>query len=374
MKAMMYRRWVPFGRFFLFATLLMAMNFVTGSLSAGVFEVKGIKVDVTATSVAEARSKALAEGERQAFRHLLERLTLRGDHVRLPDFNARDIATFVRDFAVAEEKASDVRYLATLNYRFKPGDVRRLLLDMGISFAETVSKPVLVLPVYNAAGALLLWDDPNPWREAWASMPDRGNLVPTMLPKGDLADIALIGPEQAVDGDEQRLTEIARRYDAGDTLVANASLNMDRGVPDLQVEVTRYGETMNGQTVIRNFRAGEDETLDQITIRAAEELVRSIEDNWKVDNLLQFDQQAVVAVKIKIGGLPDWLKIRERLEGVAVIRRSDLVILSLDEVRVNLHYIGDPEQLDLALRQADLRLVQEGDGWVLESTSANQGS
>jgi len=74
----------------------------------------------------------------------------------------------------------------------------------------------------------------------------------------------------------------------------------------------------------------------------------------------------VVAVKIRIGGLRDWLDISNRLAGVAVIRKSDLVILSLDEVRVNLHYIGEPGQLALALEQADLVINREGDGWVLE--------
>jgi hypothetical protein len=171
---------------------------------ADVFVVRGIKVDVTAASTAVARDKALAMGERAAFRELLERLTLRVDHPRLPAFSANDIAAFVTDFEVAEEKASAVRYLATLNYNFKADDVRRLLIDRQIAFAETTSKPVLVLPVYQAAGFLLLWDDPNPWRKAWTERPEKFSLVPSILPKGDLPDIAMIGPEQAVAGDDQR--------------------------------------------------------------------------------------------------------------------------------------------------------------------------
>ena len=135
---------------------------------AYIFSVRGIKVDVTAGSTTDARDKALVMGQRAAFRELLERLTLRNDHLRLPSFNDNSISSFVADFEVAEEKASAVRYLATLNYSFKADDVRKLLMERKIAFAETTSKPVLVLPVYQASGYLLLWDDPNPWREAWS--------------------------------------------------------------------------------------------------------------------------------------------------------------------------------------------------------------
>ena len=337
--------------------------------TGGVFEVRGVDVDVTAASTQEARDKARVLGERTAFKTLLQRLTMRANHPRLPDFSTGDIASYVQDFEVASEKASAVRYLATLNYQFKADKIRNLLIDREIPFAETTSKPVLVLPIYQAAGAVLLWDDPNPWRDAWAARAHSFSLVPTILPQGDLADIAAIGPEQAVAGDEQRLAVISARYQTGNTMVAHGIMKMDRGRPDLEVYVTRYGSEQQEQTVVKNFASGDNETLEQLLSRAAVELTHQIEDNWKRDNLLQFGNRAVIAVTIKIGGLEDWLKVRKQLAEVAVIRRTDVVILSLDEVRVNLNYIGSPGQLSLALEQADLKVHREGDGWVLELVS-----
>jgi hypothetical protein len=118
--------------------------------------------------------------------------------------------------------------------------------------------------------------------------------------------------------------------------------------------------------VVKSFASGDTESLISLLTRASLELTSHIEDNWKRDNILQFGRQAVVAIKIRISSLKDWLDVRSRLEKVAVVRRSDLVILSLEEVRVNLQYIGEPEQLALALEQADLRITREGDGWALE--------
>ena len=348
------------------ASVFLADAKYSWAAQVDVFAVHGIKVDVTANSTAAARDQALAIGERVAFRELLERLTIRTDHPRLPTFSVNETAAFISDFEVAKEKASTVRYLATLNYSFKADDVRSLLIDQKIAFAETTSKPVLILPVYQAAGSLLLWDDPNPWRNAWTERPKKFSLVPAILPKGDLQDIAMIGPEQTVAGDDQRLSAIAKRYDAGDTLVVLAIMKMDRGRPDLEVYVTRYGSVLQEQTVVRSFASNDTEDLDSLLSRASLELTSHIEDNWKRDNILQFGRQAVVAIKIRIGSLKDWLDVRRRLADVAVVQRSDLVILSLDEARVNLHYIGEPEQLALALEQADLKITREGDSWDLE--------
>jgi hypothetical protein len=117
--------------------------------------------------------------------------------------------------------------------------------------------------------------------------------------------------------------------------------------------------------VVRTFAAAGDESLDQLLRRAAAVLAQQVEDDWKRDNLLQFGRPAVLAVTVRIKSLGDWLVVRKRLTGVAVIRRADLALLSRAVVRINLHYIGESDQLTLALEQADLTLSREADEWIL---------
>ena len=355
------------------AVLAAVMTTVAGAQAPGVFEVKGVAVDVTAETAAQARERALAEGEGVAFRRLLERLTLRADHPRLPKPNPREISLYIKDFSVADEKTSAVRYLARLSYRFQAGPIRRLLTDSDLPFAETPSKPVLVLPVYQAAGALLLWDDPNPWREAWKAVPPLDGLVPLALPLGDLADIAAIVAEQAVKGDARLLNAVAARYGAGDAIVAHGTLGISArlGRPELEVFVTRYGTALQEQTIVKSFSSAEGEGIDGLLGRAAVELARQVEDNWKKDNLLEFETSAVAAAKVPIQRLQDWLEVRKRLSGIAVVDRVDMILISLDEVRINIHYFGAAEQLVLALEQADLVMSAGGGEWVLGLASSS---
>lgn len=357
------------------AVLALATFGATGraaAQSSSVFEVTGVAVDVTAQTAAAARDQALAEGHVKAFRRLLERLTLRTDHGRLPSLPATEIATYVQDFSVSEEKTSSTRYLAKLDFRFKQDAIRQMLTNYGIQFAETLSKPVLVLPVYNEAGALILWDNPNPWREAWERLPSANGLVPMLLPLGDLTDIAAIGAEQAAGGDLQRLSAVARRYGTDDSLVPLATRGVDpqTGRVLLSVTIARYGTPGAEQTMLRSFTAGPDEAPEALLARAAHDITAEIENAWKQSNLLSFGNPSVMVVSIPIAQLGDWLSVRRRLADVAYIRNTDLVLLSRSEVRVNLHYIGSEEQLILALDQADLQLSRElGGEWVLRSRS-----
>jgi len=351
----------------LIAALWFSVSGLAAAQQKDVYEVRDVVVDVTAETAAKAREQALAEGEAEAFRLLLKRLTLRAEKERLPDLKAEEITTYVKDFSVASEKVSAVRYLAHLNYRFKSREIRSLLNDFDLRFAETVSKPVLVLPVYQDAGALILWDDPNPWREAWGALPDTQSLVPTLLPVGNLADIAAIGAEQALGGDLQRLNAIAKGYGASDILVVIGVMRVDaaRARRILEVYFTRYGTQLQEQTEVMNFTQNDGETVSGLLARAAQELTAIVEDNWKRDNVLEFGHSGLIAVVVPIAGLRDWLDVRSRLEGVAVIQRAELVLLSHTEARVNLHFIGKIEQLMLALEQVDLGLSEEGGNWLL---------
>ena len=76
----------------------------------------------------------------------------------------------------------------------------------------------------------------------------------------------------------------------------------------------------------------------------------------KEANIFDLSQQNILAITIPVTGLSDWLKIQRKLATVFLITGLDIVLLSLDEIRVNIHYVGKMRQLNTALRQFDLNL------------------
>ena len=183
-----------------------------GAQSLNVFTISGVAVDEVAESAEVARKKAFANGERKAFERLFKRLTVRADHVRAGDAAVKDISALVQDIQVADQKNSQIRYLAKLTFRFKPAAVREFLRDMAVGFAETRSKPVLVLPVYESAGAVSLWDDSNIWRDAFAATvpaDDRTGVVSGERPVAGITGVEDSGarPDSATAPTAQSVTE-----------------------------------------------------------------------------------------------------------------------------------------------------------------------
>lgn len=362
----------------------LALCVATPSRAAGdpeAFTMRAVAVDATADSAAAARDKALAAGQAVAFERLFARLALASDRDKLPPIGPEALNDLVKDFEVADEKTSAVRYLALMTVRFKPEAVRALLRERGVGFAETGSKPLLVLPVQEVAGALALWDEPNPWRAAWAVLPPSDGLVPIVRAKGDLQDVALIGAEQAVRGDDRRLGAIARRHGAADVLVARAAMRYPEGAaaveggsgPWLQVTLMRFGTAQLEQTRVEAFFREPGETDDALLARAAATIAGQVQENWKRNNRLRFDTGDELTVEVPLASLAQWIDIKAKLDAVPFIRRADLIFLNRKGARLRLNFIGDEEQLRVALLQSDLALERGATSLVLRAgTVRNQ--
>jgi len=339
-----------------------------------VFEVRNIAVDVKAETAAEARAQALREAEQKAFKTMLARLTLRQDRQNLPTLSRTDIAGYVRDFSVAQEKASSVRYIARLNYRFKPEPIRELLRAYNVPFAETSSKPMLVLPVFENAASTVLWDEPNPWRLAWQQRDAPDGLVPLIVPIGDLNDIVTIGAADALAGSSLKLATLADRYAATGSIVAHLNLTVDptTGAEASTITLLRPFDPIPVEARSATLIQLSGEDMPTFMARAVEDTVNRIDDLWKRRNLISNVGTGVMAITVPIGGLTDWLQIKKQLASIGIIRRTEIVLLSREQVRVNVHFAGGAEQLTTALEQANLSLLQESGEWLVMPIGAFQ--
>jgi len=343
-----------------------------GHALTDVFTVSDIAVDETAETAAAAREAAHAEGHVLAMQKLLARLLPREELARLRELELPEIVQFVRDFEVEGERTSDVRYLARLTFRFKPDAVRAFLRAEGLVFAETESKPVLVVAVYGPAGEAMLWEDANPWARAWALRRPGEWLVPLMVPLGDLGDVASVDVNQALSGNRVHLAALAKRYGTEDVLVTQALLigDADTGLATLQVGSSRIG-TQQLQTMLATYAQEPGETLAELLNRAANGVDADVQEAWKQRNLLRPGSQRRIIVSAPITGLADWLEVERRLGGVAAVQKSEITLMSRKRTEVDLTFVGDEQQLILALAQRDLSLtLNPVSGWQVRLSEA----
>ncbi len=339
-----------------FAVVLVLLALPGLALAADAFAVRGIDVDVTAASVAAAKEQALAEAERVGFRRLLERLTMPADHARLP---AADALQYVRDVAIEQERSSAVRYIAVLTVRYNPTAVKKLLRDAGLKYAEPRPRAVVVVPVFKAhpGDRAMLWDDPNPWRAAWAAV-GSGALVPLQVPTGDVTDLAALDADKALANDAGGLGALGARFRTADVLVAAAAVNAAGNSLDVSLGgvagVLRPFET-------KSYPMGEG-GLDATLRFAALDIAQGLDATYKQGNLLSFDHASTLSAMVALRGLDDWLAVRERLGRVPLVRGWEIVSLSREEAALILHTVGEPDQVRATLAAAGLAL-DWGDGY-----------
>jgi hypothetical protein len=200
-----------------------------------------VKVDATADSAAAARTAARTDGQRRALDDVVQRLTGSSDLSKLPKLDDQTITNMVDSFEVTKEKMSNVRYLAEYTFHFRRSRIRQLLRNAGIAFSDTPEKPVVVVPVLQDGDKLVLWDDPNPWRDAWGHAPAASGPAKLSLPLGGVGDLTAVDAEQARSGDPEALSDIAQRNGGDEALVALAAERRQGGaIAGLDLSIKRW--------------------------------------------------------------------------------------------------------------------------------------
>ena len=421
MEPRIVRAFSVFAVLFGIIAMIMGMSPIAEARAEEVYTVHDIAVDFSAKSAADARAIALAKGQRTAFERLLRRLVLSEDLVLLPNLKDGKISQFTNGYIINEERLSSTRYRALLIFYFNKNRVRELLRQHRIRFAETISKDVLVVPVYDDGAGDVLWEEPGDWRTAWLSRTAIEGLVPIILPLGDVMDMGALSVAEALAPVREPLLTLAERYGSKEVVVAAASLQLPaegskesaprdlkvkltvangtsqkaenrgeqsspaRNLPTshrehgsvegavLQLTVHRVGE-VGEKTVKELLRGLPSESKADLLGRAAGWVVAQVERSWKQSNMLRFEEENKLRIIVPLTGLTDWIEMRRRLSELAVVVTIDLVALSRDRAQILLYYLGETEQLILGLEQSDLALVFQKRGWVLqnENTGATQ--
>ena len=335
-----------------------------------------VKVDAAADSAAAARELARLDGQRRALGLVVDRLSGSSDNIKLTKLDDKAITDMVESFEVANERMSAVRYLADYTFHFRPSKLRRLVRVADTPPAEgggkpavpeSSGKPPVVLPVYKDSTRTALWDDPNPWREAWVQRSGDAGAVRVTVPLGDASDLAAIDADRAESGKSDALAAIAQRNGGDETIVALASAKRqgDRLVGlDMSIKWYRSGRLADAQANFVDALPGESE--GDLLRRAADAVAAGVAGGPRKNP----GQQAILAVSVPISSLSDWVMVRDRLASAAAVRRVDLLSLSRQEAKIQIRYVGSAEQLKSSLAEVDLGLGGADPVWQLQITSA----
>jgi len=329
------------------------------------FRIADIEVDVEGETAAEARADALEEVRQRAVDRLVRRLTPEEERDRLPPLTDRDRQRLIQGLQVQKEALTDTRYIATYTVRFRPEAVRELFQGAGISYSEALAPPHIVLPVYVKAGAAQLWQPDNPWAEALNSPAAQDRLIPYRFIEPEPQDRLILPAPRALAMDEEALTAFAQRHNVERLLVAIARLthDLELGRKVVRHEFWLWPGGAGGEGWVAGRPADGEAAL---LAKAADRLYDRVNQRQAERTFVRAGARDRLSLAVPAATLEALVEIRQRLEGLALVQDIKLISARVPVSRIEIRFLGEQDQLVLALQEAGLRLSEGPEGYALD--------
>lgn len=338
--------------------------------AATILTVRDVPVDATAASATAAREEALRQGQREALRLLVERMTPADAHPRLPQLTDADVASALAGFSVAEEKISPTRYLGRLTVNFRAGAVRQLLKSAGLAYADQAQRPVLLVPLYAIGDTAIPWGQDNPWRALWQRTPTTGALQPWVVVRGDEGDAAAIDQAALKAGDQSVLQQLAQRYDGTDgVVIANATVGTDA----LAYSASQAGATLAEGTIpLEPGASSGAASLTPLLARALAAISGALDARRGGIGAVDYGAVASIEVVAEVDGFETWADLLRRLREDPRIGRAEPKLFTRRGGTIDLGYFGalDAVASSLASRGVVLQTASQPARVSLATASA----
>lgn len=359
---------------YLFATFLITILSSGISFANDKFTISDITVEKKASDATGARKLAISEAESIAFDKLVRSMITDADYYKLPVLSKQDISALVKGYEVSDEKAYAKTYKATYSISFLPHMIKNLFEENEIEFSENKGAPTLVLPVYQEGNNVTLWDSENDWWDSWNKRVSLNNLIPMILPLGDIEDINLLKVEDVFSENYETFRELVEKYDAKDVLVVEVQYDDEdfSGKPTVDV-VARLLNKNNSEKRQAAYKGefGQEKVLFFSSV--AKDLISRIEGDWlkKAAATAQIEEpeKPNVVVNIPISNLKDWLGKKKKISELEFVEELEVVTITSKLAVAKLYYKEDFATFSyfMGLEGYSIRKLEGSDDWYLDA-------
>lgn len=244
-------------------------------------------------------------------------------------------------------------------------------------------RPTLILPWYGPRGRQTIWNDDNPWRQAWEANANlsRDKAMPILLPVGDVDDVRDYSPAQALSsrGD---VAALMKRYRATDAVLALAEpaeggalvVSLYRFEAGSPVAMGRFGVDAGSgadsmkqavERTVASMRAmpmGAGTPVTPASVVTATSPMSSSVTPIVPQAIPTTPNAMYFVTRARFSGLQQWVAMRNALATTPGIQGVDVQSISPSQAQVQFAYSGDNGALSSLLAQKGLQITPIGSG------------
>ena len=337
-----------------------------------VFGVSAIEIDKRASTASEAQTQAMEDAQTVAFAQVLDRLLIS----ELPASLDLDAQNFIELVHIHTETSLPGRYLAEIDICFSPKMIRGLFADYQLSWAEVVSPPVLMVPVFASPAGVRAWQKDQPWLMAWQeAISEHDGLVNLVQLKPTLANERQLQAERFYRADEALLAKAARRAKAEQILLIRAQQNFDSNRPTLNIRADLHHR--DGRLILSMMQREldissnlSDTQQSVIYSEIIETIINQLNNAWRASNARTTEFANKIIVHLSFDDLEEWVGLRQSIEETKAVIELDLLSLSTNKAVLSLELAGSADSLRYGLAPVGLEFVmQDGVGYIKSALS-----
>ncbi|MCP4923739.1 MAG: DUF2066 domain-containing protein [bacterium] len=344
----------------LFASLVVLLVGIPSFVCANPFIVQ-VPVDATAASPQAAREKALTQGRRQAFSIVVRRLVPPESRDLFSGISDKELEALTLGTAFEGEKHSRTRYLAIAHFRFDERALGHFLKEQGVFYANLKIPPQLLIPILTTSSGTQLWQEDNPWLNAWPLGDDlRKGAASVRLPLGDLQDRSLF-PLLSVQERSlktESVTAALSRYNVAGLFVAHLK-SRDSGS-----KVTLYHLQVGKEWHKVGHSEFSEQPFETLLEKAKEETL-SLANQWAQSARFMRKSLEKFNLLVPIQSISGWQGFQRMLQRLPSIERFQVHSLSTTEALVEIQPRGQEDFLQRTLAE---------EGWKLAPSSENDST
>lgn len=347
---------------FLFVISFVVLAFVGNVRADDSVYTVDVNVDVTDANASKAREKAMLAANRKAFETVVRKLTTSQGASALLGMSDNQIVNFIKEVSVVSEKSSNVRYIADLKVTVSEQILNAYMNEKEINSVVATASKIVVIPVFRKfpSDKPLLWEENNPWRQAWEAAAPRNSLVKiTSLPLNDVS-MAEINAEKALAFDLSALQEIALNNNANDVYVADAVYD---GIDGVKIRLFSIKSNNAEETV--SVPGDRNQSAD-LFAQAISEVSSVIENKVKAADIAENRMINSIEVVFSFRNISEWVRVENQLKNIAYIRRLQVEAMGAGKVQFKLEFAGSDDKIWSALRSKGFNLKDYGDFYLLE--------
>lgn len=324
------------------------------------YVIRNIQVDVTGSSALEARTKAMVEAQRQAYHALLEKVLPEPD-ASLLNLTDEQVESLVQSIEIQGEKISDVRYLGTLTIHFIPKAVQEWLTQQDKKvIASSLNKTTIIVPVLVRHEKTLLWEENNPWWQAWNQKTDLDSET-LVIPMGDLQDLKSLSAKEALEGNQDAIRKMLNRYHANRMMI---SIFYEDLPSRLEVRHYTSGGLIDHSPLVE-FDMNEHAPASLLPLAIA----KVVEASKAVLETSAQPESKQLHFTITFNNYPEWIHLQQQLESIQGIQKITIHHLSLKEAQVSLTCSGTETFIENQLKAKGLVIDQKSHDFTSKTLS-----